>query len=96
MPTISPPPGDGCGAVSVKFSAAVAVLPARSVASPVTLCFMPSVVSRTGGVQVSIPDRASVQLKFTVTSVLFQPLAFGAGAAAPVIVGLSVSNGTLT
>jgi len=36
---------------------------------------------------VAIPDLESAQVKLTVTLVLFQPAAFGAGAAIAVIVG---------
>ena len=39
-----------------------------------------------------IPTPASAQLKVTVTAVLFQPFAFGGGAAAPLIVAGSVST----
>src|SRR4030042_34860 len=66
---------------------AVAIFPAKSVASPLTFCSAPSVVTITGSVTASTPDRLSEALKVTVTSVLFQPLALGSGEAEAVIVG---------
>ena len=59
----------------------VAVLPALSVAVPVTGWSLPSVVTVWGAVQLAIPDRSawSSQVKVTVTSALFQPLPFASG-----------------
>ena len=53
--------------------------PAASVQVPVADCPAPSVLRRMGAVQVTPSDRLSVPVKLTVTFVLFQPLAFGAG-----------------
>src|SRR5438105_2206239 len=69
----------------------VAVLPARSLAVPVTLWLAPSLLRGTGAVQVSMRERASPHRKVAVTFVLFQPLPLGAGAALPVMVGGVVS-----
>ena len=58
----------------------VAVLPALSIAVPVTGWSPPSVVTVCGAVQLAMPDSAwSAQVKVTVTSALFQPLPFAAG-----------------
>ena len=65
----------------------LAVLPAISVAVPVTDWSVPSVLITVSGVIVSIPDSSSVAVKFTVTSVLYHPLALGWVVAAPVITG---------
>ncbi len=60
---------------------AVAELPAWSVAVPETVWPSPSVVTVTGSGQVAMPLPVSLQRKVTVTSVLFQPAALGAGEA---------------
>jgi hypothetical protein len=67
---------------------AVEVLPALSLTLRLTVWFVPSVDSVTlaGHVPLS-PLMASEQVKLTVTEPLFQPLLFGAGLMAGVIVG---------
>src|SRR5215831_11413509 len=73
MPTLG-------GVVSrLTVACTVLLLPARSVAVPLTSCWAPSVVIVTGGVTVATPDRLSVAGKLTVTAVLFHPLLLGAG-----------------
>src|SRR3954449_1877790 len=59
----------------------VMLLPALSVAVPVTFCALPSVVTVCGSVQSFRPDSVvwSAHEKLTATSVLFQPLAFCSG-----------------
>ena len=57
----------------------VAVLPALSVAVPVTGWPLPSLVTVCGPVQLASPDSASAQENVTVTLPLFQPLTFGGG-----------------
>ena len=57
----------------------VAVLPALSVAVPVTGWPLPSPVTVCGPVQLASPDSASAQENVTVTLPLFQPLTFGGG-----------------
>src|SRR5712691_6360883 len=67
-------------------------LPALSVQVPgPAVCAAPSALSVTGAVQKSIVDRASVPVKVTVTSVLFQPLAFASGNWAAEAVGAVLS-----
>src|SRR5262245_60041998 len=69
------------------------VLPALSVHVPDDDVWpAPSVLTVTGLVQLSIPDRESLPLKVTVTFVLFQPLALAAGEAAAVAVGTVLST----
>ena len=58
---------------------AVAELPATSVALPPTIWFAPSLVITCGGGQFAIPEVASLHVNVTVTGVLFQPAALGAG-----------------
>src|SRR5947209_2149865 len=65
----------------------VAVLPAASVAVPVALWLAPSVLRMVGLEQPWTPERASPQVKPTVTSLLYQPLALGARSVAPLMVG---------
>ena len=57
----------------------VAVLPALSVAVPVTVWPRPSVVLVCGSVHEARPESASPHVKVTVTLELFQPLPFAAG-----------------
>jgi hypothetical protein len=64
-----------------------AVFPALSVAVPGTDCPAPSDVNVLVGVQLAMPEPVSPQVKFTATFVLFHPFEFGAGVAAPLIVG---------
>ena len=73
----------------------VAELPALSLTVPVTTV-VPSAVTVTGGSQVSTPESASEVLNETVTLVLFQPFALGAGDAVAVIVGGVLSMLTVT
>src|SRR5438067_1789906 len=69
------------------LTVAEAVLPALSLAVPVTDCAAPSLLRVVGPAQLATAESASAQVKLTVTSLLFQPAAFAAGEAAPVIVG---------
>src|SRR4051812_50015530 len=64
----------------------VAVLPARSVAVPVTDWLAPS-ASVVEPDRVSSPDSAALPLKLTVTSALYQPNVFAPRSAAPGIGG---------
>src|SRR5437773_2086852 len=64
-----------------------AVLPALSWVVPVTAWSAPSLVRVTGAGQESMPERASAQAKFTVTSALFQPSPLGAWVRFAVMVG---------
>jgi hypothetical protein len=78
------------------LTVAVAVLlgfPATSVQLPEAACPAPSDATLTGALQVAMPDpdSASVPLTVTVTGVLFQPLALGAGLAVAVATGAVVS-----
>jgi hypothetical protein len=70
-----------------------AVLPAASVAVPVTDWLAPSPVSVTGAVT-DTPGRLSAAVKLTTTSVLFHPFVFAAGVREPAIVGGVVSSVT--
>src|SRR5579864_2238397 len=65
---------------------AEAMFPALSTAVPAAIWFAPSAFRVAGAVQVAMPERASRQLKVTVTSELFHPklLAEGTGLAAMV------------
>lgn len=65
----------------------VAMLPALSVAVPVTCWLFPSVDNVWSGVQVDIPDVASEQTKWTVTLVSYHPFEFAEVVGAPLIVG---------
>src|SRR2546423_4715500 len=65
-----------------------------SLAVPVTDCAAPSLLSVVGPAQLATAESASAQVKLTVTSLLFQPAAFAAGAAAPGIVGGPFSTRT--
>src|SRR3989442_12781307 len=57
---------------------AIAWFPATSTAVPLTTCPAPSVLTVTASGHRAIPLRASVHVKVTRTSVLFQPVALGA------------------
>src|SRR5439155_14126947 len=70
----------------------VAVLPALSVALPATEKPLVSLLITFAAGQESTPLRASVQVKLTVTSVLFQPFAFGCGDRVRVIPGAVLSK----
>jgi hypothetical protein len=65
--------------------------PALSVQVPEADCPAPSELNVTGALQEAMPERASNPLKLTVTSVLFQPLAFGAGEGLALAVGAVAS-----
>src|SRR5437763_227480 len=69
----------------------VAVLPALSVAVPVTGWSVPWVVTVWAAVHPAMPDRASAQVKVTLTSVLFQPWVLAAGAWVWLMVGAVMS-----
>src|SRR5438067_3891740 len=69
---------------------ALAELPAASVAVPLDVWLAPSTSVCAGG-QLATPERASLQLKLTVTSVLFQPLALAASERSAVMVGAVLS-----
>ena len=69
----------------------VVLLPALSVAVPMTDWFWPSVETGWGVVQLAIPDSGSAHVKVTVTFVLFQPLRFASGAWVWPIVGADLS-----
>src|SRR5687767_8035813 len=75
-----------------------AVLPALSVAVPMTTWSSPSVVTVLGPVQLAMPDRVawSSHSKVTVTLVLFQPSKLATGSRLCVIVGLLLSILTVT
>ncbi len=59
--------------------AAWLMFPALSVQVPEAVWFLPSVLSTVFAEQLAIPERASVPVKLTVTSVLFQPLELACG-----------------
>ncbi len=73
----------------------VALFPAASVAVPEMICVAPSVVTVCGPGQLTTADVASLQANVTVTLLLFQPAAFGAGEAVAVIVGGALSTPTI-
>ena len=75
---------------------AVAWLSATLSAVPLTDWLAPSPLSVVSDGQLLMPESASEQLKLTDTSELFQPLAFGAGVRAPLMLGGSLSTWTLT
>jgi hypothetical protein len=62
-------------------------LPCVSTALPQICWFAACVVTGTGDGQVAIGYEPAVQVKVTVTVELFQPLPFGLGEAAAVMVG---------
>ena len=64
-----------------------AVLPARSVAVPVTTWFAPSVLTGIGPEQLATPEPVAEQVNVTMTGVLFHPAALGDGAMLAVIMG---------
>ena len=61
--------------------------PATSVQVPDAIWFAPDAVNTTGGEHEAIPEPPSTPVKVTVTSVLFQPFAFGRGDAVAVTTG---------
>jgi hypothetical protein len=66
---------------------AVFVLPAASVTVPVITWPAPSVLTVFGGEQLVMAETAAVQVKFTVTLVLFHPAVFADGVADAVMEG---------
>ncbi len=74
----------------------LAELSALSVAVPVTDWFAAFAERVVGGLDVFTPDRASVGVNETVTSVLFHPLAFAAGVRVPMMPGAVLSSLTCT
>src|SRR5205085_10288354 len=85
------------GGVLSNFTVAVSVaeLPALSVAVPPTFD-VPSADTVCALVQDAMPDSGSVQLKVTVTLLLFQPKPSGAGVSAWLITGAVLSILTWT
>jgi len=82
------------GVLSMLMPEAVAgalTLSALSVQAPEADWPAPSVVSNVGEVQLASPESASLPLNVTVTSVLFQPLAFAPGLALALAVGAVLS-----
>ena len=81
------------GGVRSMFTVAVALalLPALSVALPVTNWPPPWLVSIVGPLQLATPEVASEQVKLTVTGVLFQPLPLERGTRPEVIDGSVLS-----
>jgi len=69
----------------------LALLPALSVAVPLTTWLAPSVVTVTGAGHVATPEELSVQVNVTVTFVLFHPAALDAGETWAVITGGTLS-----
>lgn len=90
--------GDGdaeiVGCVCSRFTVAVAValFPATSVAVPETVWLAPLVETVVGLGQVAMPDNESLHVKLTVTGVVFQPFALGAGERLAEIVGSVLSS----
>src|SRR5262245_58519486 len=68
----------------------LALLPAASVAVPLTLWFLPS-LSVWGAVQPLIPERSSEHVKLTVTFALYQWLLLAARSGSPLMVGAILS-----
>src|SRR2546429_9670225 len=66
---------------------ALAVLPALSLALPLTDCAAPSPLSVVGAGHEATPDKLSRQSKLAVTATLFQPPALAAGARMLIIPG---------
>src|SRR3989442_21364 len=65
----------------------LAWFPATSTAVPLTTCPAPSVLTVTGSGQRATPLMASVHVKLTLTSVLFQPVALAVGLTDAMIIG---------
>lgn len=86
--------GDNVGGVLSMLSVTevLAVFPARSTAVPETTWFAVSVLTVIGAGQLATPDSLSEQAKLTVTSLLCQPAALGAGFTTAAIVGGVVST----
>src|SRR5438093_12686441 len=69
---------------------ALALLPAASTAVPLALWLAPS-PTVLAAEQLSMPERLSAQVKLTITSSLYQPLALAARSGAALIVGAVLS-----
>ena len=83
--------------ILMSLISAEAVLPAKSVTVfPVTLWLAPSADRVMSPGHVATPDTLSAHAKLTVTSVLFQPLAFAPGDREPLMVGGVASRLTMT
>ncbi|WP_157623267.1 hypothetical protein [Terrabacter sp. Root181] len=80
----------------IPLTVVVAVLSALSVAVPVTDWSATLPLSVVGAEEDLTPDVASLGVKVTVTSVLFQPLAFAAGVREPAMIGALLSSLTWT
>src|SRR5438094_10526941 len=74
---------------------APAELPAASTAVPLAVWFAPSLTVLAAG-QLSIPDRLSAQVKVTITSSLYQPLALAGRSGRALRVGALLSMLTTT
>src|SRR2546426_921102 len=88
------------GGVMSMFTLAIArvlTLPALSMQVPDADCPLPSALKSRGGVHASMPERASVPEKVTVTLVLFQSFALERGFAAALAAGgvLSMRTGSV-
>jgi hypothetical protein len=75
---------------------ALAVLPAKSVAVPVTTCCTPSLATVCEAGQTATPETESLHRKVTVAVVLFHPAEFGAGDTVARIVGADLSAFTVS
>src|SRR4051812_43359510 len=82
------PPIRGATVSTLTVALSVKVLPALSTAVPGTAWSCPSVLTLASGEQVATPDSLSSQWYATVTGLLFQPVAFGAGVTVWPTVGL--------
>src|SRR5947207_337360 len=81
---------------SLTVTVVSALFVAWSVALPVTMVLPPSTLTLTGSVHVATPELSSAQVNVTVTSLLFQPAALGAGVMLPMMVGFVRSMFTVT
>jgi hypothetical protein len=76
----------------IPLTVVLAVLPALSVAAPLADCPAPSVEMVCGAAHDAMPEVASLHVNATVTSCLYQPFAFGADVADPLMVGAVASR----
>jgi len=81
--------GDVLSRLTVTDVLEVALPPATSTAVPVITCPAPSLVTVIGAGHVAMAKFASLQVKVTVTFVLFHPLAFGGGLTVAVMTGVA-------
>src|SRR5437588_798878 len=84
---VTPPTMPGGVLSMLSIAGSVALLPAPFTTVPLTDSPRPSLVTLRELVQVATPDSPLAHKKFTNTSVLFQPLAFGGGDWVCVMVG---------